>query len=336
MPFPGLLTLYAQADSRELGIHRYEPWWNRLNGRDEIGRGIFYSCSVGFLDLSHIREYMDWTKFVNDRVRERLAPTQGKQLGQAEFSWTDATFRLRINPPKWLSDLPPASRAAVVKQAAIRIAQRTSVIMGTWHEIATWYGQSTVVGISEKRSAFTWDDTTSHAVAALAAGRALRLREHNWNLAATRGLAEELAAIGVVRPECEAEAIRRTEGVWWADGEPLRRDLDTGLSSGSKTPWLAPMLECCPAPQRKSLAVELPPERWLIDTQDWSGVVSLTIEAPEWLLRRVLGIDEVPKGTLIDPETDFPGILERLREHVLAEHGPLGDRPDFPEPSVGR
>jgi len=140
----------------------------------------------------------------------------------------------------------------------------------------------------------------------------------------------------VMRPDCESAAIRRTEGVWWADGEPLRRDLDTGLFTGSKTPWLAPTLDCCPAAQRMPLAVELPPELWSRGAEDWSGVVSLTIDAPKWLLRRVLGRDDVPTGTLIDPEADFQAILERLREHVLAEHGPLGDRPDFLEPSTAR
>ena len=339
MPFTGLLTLYAQADVRELGVHRYEPWWDRLNGRDEVGRGTMYSCSVGFLDLSHIREYMDWTRFVHDRVLERLVPADGSKsrqsLGDAEFSWSDAEFKLQINPPGWLDALPPAQRAAIAKEASIRIAQRTTVIMGTWHEIATWYGQTTVMGISEKRSAFTWDDTTSHAIAALAAGRALRHREHNWNLAASRGLAEELAAVGVMRPECETAAVKASEGVWWADGEPIRRDLDTGLATGLKTPWLVPSLECCPDTKPMALPVELPPERWVwgSDSGDWSGAVTLTIQAPRWLLRRALGQSDLPRGTFVNPEADFPDIMERLRTHVLAEHGPLGDRPDFPEPS---
>ena len=340
MPFTGLWTLYTQADVKDLGVHRYEPWWDRLNGRDEVSRGTMYSCGVGFLDLSHIREYMDWTRFVHDRVLERLAPHESKSpsqdLGEAEFSWSDADFSLRVKAPAWLDALPPAERAAAVREASIRIAQRTTVIMGTWHEIATWYGQTTVMGISEKRSAFTWDDTTSHALAALAAGRALRLSEHNWNLAASRGLAEELAAVGVMRSECETAAVKGSQGVWWSDGEPIRRDLDTGLATGFKTPWLVPRLECCPDAKPMVLSVELPPERWGVDAGDWSGAVTLTIQAPPWLLRRVLGRSDLPRGTIINPEADFPAIMERLRTHVRAEHGPLGDKPDFPEPATPR
>lgn len=327
MPFTGFMTLYKQADPRELGMHRYGPWWDRIAGPSESGRGTMYSCTAGFLDLSHMREYMDWTKYVHDRVLERLRSDE-PVVGPARFAWTDGEFSLTIVVPPWLADLSPSDREAAVREASIRIAQRASVIIATWHEVATWYGHTTVPGISEKRSAFTWDDTTSHAVAATAAGRAIRSGEPRWDVAATAALEEELRDLQVLDPAGEAEAVKKSEDLWWGDSKPLRRDLDTGLETGFKTPWLVPGLDRCDGAVPAALQVELPPERWPHESdRTWAGSVQLTIDMPRWLARRVMGTEAVTTVTRIDAEGDLPGIMSRLREHVLAECGEGGDSP---------
>ena len=236
LPFPGLFSLYATAEPGELGVHRYESWWDQTVRVGETSRGIMYTCRAGFVDLSHIRESMDWVRFMHDRVLERLEhPERG--FSPVDVVWSDTHFHLDVHCPEWLDALPTDERARAAREVSIRFGQRAAVVMGAWHELATWYGQETVPGISEKRSAFTWDDSTSHAAAALAAGRALRLPERNWNLAATQGLREQLADMGVGSVACETEAVKRVEGWWWSDGEPLKRDLDTGLDTGIKTPW---------------------------------------------------------------------------------------------------
>ncbi|HSC70057.1 MAG TPA: DUF4056 domain-containing protein, partial [Candidatus Methylomirabilis sp.] len=71
-PFPGLLSLYAAADPRDLGMHRYEPWWERLVDPDETSWGNLYTCRAGFLDLGHLREYVDWARYIHDRAGEVL------------------------------------------------------------------------------------------------------------------------------------------------------------------------------------------------------------------------------------------------------------------------
>jgi hypothetical protein len=336
MPFTGFMTLYSQADTRELGVHRYGPWWDRIAGPSESGRGTMYSCSVGFLDLSHIREYMDWTKYVHDRLRERLRAEE-PLAAPAEFSWTNGNFVLTVTPPAWLATLPPAEREAAVQDASIRLAQRCAVIIATWHEIATWYGHSTVPGVSEKRSAFTWDDTTSHAVAAIVAGQALRSAEPMWDVAATAALECQLRFFGVLDPAQEALAVSMSKDLWWADSTPLRRDLDTGLETGFKTPWLVPGLPFCAGAVPARLPVELPPERWGDGSdRSWAGSVRLTIGMSRWLARRVMGTDEGPTQTIVDAESGMPGIMARLREHVLAECGPMGDQPDPPPASAAK
>jgi hypothetical protein len=313
LPFPGLFSLYTTVDPDRLGVHRYEAWWEASARTGETGRGILYTCRAGFVDLSHVRETMDWVKFLHDRVSARLA---GAEAGPAEFVWSGTRFRLEVTPPAWLGELSPGDREALSREVAIRFGQRAAVVMGAWHELATWWGQETVPGISEKRSAFTWDDSTSHAAAALAAGRALRSGERNWNLAATNGLREQLAEMGAVSTGCESEAVRLVEGSWWADGEPLKRDLDTGLTEGVKTPWLVPGLDCCGTPE----PLQLPVVRWRdAGGVDWGSAIRFTIRPPRWLAERATGLADPPRELT---EEGLDDCLVRLRAVVRQEQGP--------------
>ena len=97
---------------------------------------------------------------------------------------------------------------------------------------------------SEQNSALTWDDTTSHVVAAMIAGRALN-DSQPWNQAVTQHLNGVLAELGVVSMHCESQAVEAVHGRWWWDGTPVRRDMDIGLANDVKTPWLAPGVPCC-------------------------------------------------------------------------------------------
>lgn len=321
LPFPGLFSLYATVEPEELGVHRYAAWWEEPGRSGETSHAILYTCRAGFVDLSHVRESMDWAKFMHDRVRERLEqPVLFDK--PVEVVWSDTRFRVEVSRPAWLDGLTPDEQEEAVREVSIRFGERAAVVMGAWHELATWYGQETVPGISEKRSAFTWDDSTSHAAAALAAGRALRLPEKNWNLAATQGLREQLAEMGVMSVACETEAVRLVEGLWWADGEPLKRDLDTGLDTGFKTPWLVPGLACCEGQTRMTLPVT----HWKdAGGRDWAGAITFTIRPPRWLARKATGREEAPRE--LNTDGDLIECLERVRGHVLEEHGELGDRP---------
>jgi hypothetical protein len=312
MPFPGLMTLYAQADPEDLGVHRAESWWSRTNGKPEVDRGIMYTRDAGFLDLSHVREYVDWGRWLHERAVARLA---GGDEADREGVWSDTAFRVRV------VGRAEFSTARERDEAAVAFSARAVVLMGTWHEVATWHGQSTVAGVSEKRSAFTWDDMTSHVVAARVAAAALRSKERNWNLAVTRALREELTRLGAVEPACESAAVAATEGVWWADGAPLRRDLDTGLL-GAKRPWVVPGLTCAGPGRDAGLMLPELEARW-------AGVWRVEIVPPRWLGRKALG-DAAWGGGAIDLEAALAGMLEIVRGEVIAEHGAMGDRPDFP------
>jgi hypothetical protein len=317
IPFPGAFTLYATADPAALGEHRYEEWWER--GPEEVPRGIMYTRRAGFVDLAHVRETMDWTRYGHDRALEAIC----KGEGAVSVRWEETRFEVAVTYPAWWCDLGCEERRAVAEEWAVRIGQRLAVVVDTWHEIATWYGQESVPPISEKPSAFTWDDACSHAVGALAGGRALRSGVKDWDDAATAALSATLADLGVMPRGTETEVIETMKGRWWYDGLAHRRDLDTGLGTGWKRPWLVPSVD----PGLEGPA-QIPVATFTdVLGHDLSACTSVRVIPPRWLLRATTGERDARGGrALRDPE-DLLAIIERVRADVHREFGPEGDQP---------
>ncbi|MGH7243807.1 MAG: DUF4056 domain-containing protein [Phycisphaerales bacterium] len=324
IPFPGVFTLYATADPSHLGQHRYEAWWEKLDGPGETSRGILYSCRAGFLDLSHIRDTADWCKYIHDRSLEVLGNMgQGGASSHAfAFNCSDARYEVELRAPECWHALSQSERDDLTREAAIRIGQRMSVILSTWHEIGTWYGQETIPGISERNSAFTWDDGTSHVVASIIAGRALRSRDP-WDVAVTRELDAELASLGIVDPACQSRAIDMVKDRWWKDGTAARRDLDTGLEGQPKVPWLVQGLDCCSNSQYAELTVV---DLRSVHGRDLSDLLHFRIIPSKSILRKALACSsDCPSA--IQSESDLFTALVNVRQDLKAVLGPHADEP---------
>lgn len=318
IPFPGPFTLYAVADPNDLGQHSYE-------GAERTSRGILYTARAGFLDLSHVRESMDITRYAHDQIVAAMGGAGNGACVVFYIDWSDCEYSVLFHPPEWWEGLDADERAAIVAEAAIRQAQRLAIVIGTWHEIATWWGQETIPPFSEQNSAFTWDDTTSHVVAANIAGDALRDAPTPWNEAATRRLSEKLGELGVVGVDCEAKAVEAVHGRWWWSGVAIRRDLETGLATDWKTPWLVRGLDCCPEETPRPIAL---PSLADVRGRDLRGAFELRIQPENWMVRRALGCEECP--SVLASENDILAAIERLRIAMYAELGPDADNPDAP------
>jgi len=323
IPFPGVFTLYTTADPQNLGQHRYEAWWDKLGGPSETSRGILYTCHAGFLDLSHIRDSLDWAKYIHDRALESFAKLGNSPTSSASFQFTssDAGYEVELREPDWWRTIDSAEREQITREAAIRIGQRVSVVVATWHEIGTWYGQETIPGISEKNSAFTWDDGTSHVIASIIAGRALRASEP-WDLAVTRELNSELAELGAVDSACESRAIELVKDRWWKDGLAVRRDLDTGLGAPTKRPWLVDGLACCEGTPAVLRVADLN----AVAGRDLSGLIQIKITPSRSIARKALGCErDCPP--CVRGEAQVLAAIERIREEMRGKFGPDADVP---------
>lgn len=306
LPFPGIASLYAPIDPADIRPHQADS----LFAHPDAERGTLYTCRAGFLDLSHVREYTDFTRFVF-RAAEPLLLSSG---GSFSTEWSGALVTWIVTPPPALAALPETDRRRLAREIALRAAQRAAVQLGTYHELATWHGYSTIPGISEQRSAFTWDDTTSHLVAARVGARALRSPFSDWDHAVTWALHAELLALHAAPRHTHDLAVDLTRGLWFKDGRPLRRDLDTGLDpSTSKVPWTVPGLPWCQGLAPLPLGL---PTLDAVEGLDARDAVLITFQPSAAIAERMTG--QHPPPTTLVGEQVLLDAVERLRRELSA------------------
>lgn len=312
LPFPGATTLFSACGTADLGAHHYAGRLERPLSAGEGARGIVYTCRAGFLDLAHLRETVDWTWYLHARAGELLA--QGG--GVSTFTYDKTDFELSVTPPAAMADVPDHLRRQVLDDAALRIGQRAAYFVQTWHEIESWYGLRTVFFVPEDRSAFTWDDSTSHLVGMEIAGRIIRSRPSDYDAAAAaeiRRTLEELGAVSASRVEAAAMAVSMR---WWSGNSPLKRDLETGLESGRKTPWLVPGFADCGDPEAADLIV---PGLADVHGFDLTDMFELRLTPRTNVLRgRESHADLKPP---LDAERHIPMIIDQIRAEMVAKWG---------------
>ncbi len=317
LPCPGPLTLFELADPEHLGTHRYGNL-PHLFGSDECGHGILYTRRAGFLDMAHVRESMDWSRYVFIRVGRAL---RDHSTTLNLDGYDNCPFRLLFHYPIDWDVMAPDRRERIINELSLRIAHRVALDALTWHEIITWFGYGTTVVWSEKASAFTYEDTMSHVIGMLAADDALRHPAVSWNRDATRALGEELVRVGVVSKEEAERAVELVKGKWWADGQCIRRMLDVGLAGDRIHPWL---VRGIPGGDEPPQAFALPTLRD-VEGRDFAGFWSMTIE-PSWLIPAPVCACCEGKPRYIDPAIHFPVLMEKIRKEVKAELGPTADQ----------
>jgi hypothetical protein len=325
LPFPGVSTLYVTADPAELGPHVSGLCGCRRAKRDrpcrydEVGRGIIYTRQAGFVDLAHVRNTIDWTYYLYQRVRPALAdgcPTW-KIHGCDRSVWF-----VHLNYQNRWQRLADAGGEALIDEAAIRLAQQLAYQMMSWHEIITAFGYASSGVIPETRSAFTWEDITSHALGIQIAGQAIRAGGC-FDQTVTRLLDRRLSELEAVSPELTDAAVEMVRDRWWEPEHPLRYQYDIGLDSQCVRPWLVAAMSDVGADFGRPL-----PLASLEDVRGWNltGLFDVALEphvmegAP---IRRVLGGDV----QRIVPAEHFPRIIDYLRQESRARLGPQADRP---------
>jgi hypothetical protein len=130
-------------------------------------------------------------------------------------------------------------------RTAVTLAEWLVFQMSIWHEIATWYGWSSVPPFPERQSAFSPEDLYSNALGIRLAGGVIALRaaatDRIYERTLDRWLQEALAALGAVDAEIGRAAADQVDGSWWDsrrrvpdDRLVLRRNFDT---SSPVVPW---------------------------------------------------------------------------------------------------
>lgn len=196
-------------------VHRYGG--KGLCPPDRVG--FVYTCAAGFIDLGHVRDCVDLTRFYWEELRR------------------DASSGRRLEPPGGMRGtitlnqaVPPDSRLAVARS----IAYDESI----WHEIETYTDW-------QRDSSFSPEDLTSNFLGTWVAARAIRAGG-TFDVAVAATLHSLLREFGAVSAAGTQQAFDRIKGTW-VQGSPLnigrylrRRNFD--LRPG---PWLVDGVPAC-------------------------------------------------------------------------------------------
>ncbi len=206
----------------KIGPHKYL-------GSPGEGNGLIYSRNGGFIDMGHLRDQADWTAYIYSQV------LLSKKNGEVDLNLGREgglkTLKLRVPENMDQSD-------------AVLLAGRIAYDLSVWHEIATWFGSSSVPLVSERFSSFSIEDPYSNLLGVTIGMKAIK-SDLPFDKAMTDLIHETLMSLGAVLNENETYmALEAVRNIWWSRDKPLpsnkitlTRQLDV---YSCQTPWLVP------------------------------------------------------------------------------------------------
>ena len=210
----------------EIGNHHY------LGGRSE-SNGIVYTRRGGFIDIGHLRDCADWTAYIysvivfSQKNNNKTVIHLGAEGGTKALTFT----------------IPVGTDSLTEYQLARKIAYDISL----WHEIATWFGASTVPLVPERFSSFSPEDVFSNLLGATLGVMAIK-SELPYDEAMTQILARTLDSLESLKTAAETyAAMEKVENIWWTNKKNLPNKNITLKryfpSDAYLIPWLVPGFE---------------------------------------------------------------------------------------------
>lgn len=177
----------------QLGPHHY------LGNAGE-GNGIIYTQRGGFVDMGHLRDQADWTAYLYSRIV--LARENGNFI--LHLGREGGLKNLNLNIPRDLS-----------RNDAIRLAGRIAYDLSVWHEIATWYGSSSIPLMPERYSSFSIEDPYSNLLGVTIGMSAIE-SSLPYEEAMDQLIGSYLEMLGAVSSENETYlAMEAVRNIWW-------------------------------------------------------------------------------------------------------------------------
>lgn len=209
-----IIPFYTVSDiiaAKNIGPHQYL-------GSEKEGNGIIYTTRGGFIDLGHLRDQADWTAYLYSLIlHHKLSGEIIQNLGYEG------------GPKRLTAEIP----ADIENADALLFAGRIAYDLSIWHEIATWFGASSVPFVPERFSSFSVEDAYSNLLGVHIAMKALA-SELPYEEAMTLLLSQTLTELGALQTEEENRlAMEAVRDIWWTreKGIPskkvlLERELD--------------------------------------------------------------------------------------------------------------
>jgi hypothetical protein len=218
---PGL-KLTEITSLEKIGSHHYL-------GNEEEGNGIIYTQRGGFIDMGHLRDQIDWMSYLFLQMKENQP--KGSFSIVLGYEGGEKTLTVTLSPELSNSDM-------------IHLAGKIAYDLSVWHEIATWFGASTIPFIPERYSSFSIEDAYSNLLGVTIGIKAIE-SELPYEEAVTKLIDETLLSLNVVASESETLlAMEDVRNIWWTREKRLpsgkillQRQLNV---YPCLSPWLVP------------------------------------------------------------------------------------------------
>jgi hypothetical protein len=296
--------------------------------------GHVYTARGGFVDLGHVRDLADTTRFLASKA---IYFQRGG--GPVVLSPEGGARRVRFKA---------ADRHFPDVELAAMVAVRAAYDLAIWHEIVTWFN-------SVRHSSFSPEDNFSNLLGCLIGGRACVIKGQEYNRSIDKTLIEFLKTLDA-RPQSIAEkAIAEITGLWFEVFNdltfmPLEQAQDNRrllrrhvVPLPSVTPWLVTDLH------GKSFHIPLSAQGistdHTIDFDLGSRPQPYALPVPETTAKGIkltdyyevdiqVDTDKVPnrvlsglrRRTRINSTEELQSIVDLVRADILAEY-PDGDQP---------
>ncbi|GEO02850.1 hypothetical protein AAE02nite_05140 [Adhaeribacter aerolatus] len=183
----------------KLGAHKYL-------GSEKEGNGIIYTKHGGFIDLGHLRDQADWTAYLYNLIRQ----TQGKE-----------TLVQRLGAEGGIRTLNLCVPANLDSTDAILLAGRIAYDLSVWHEIATWFGASSIPLVTERFSSFSVEDAYSNLLGVTLGMEALQ-SSLPYEEAMTQLIDRMFERLEAVPTEADTYvAMEQVRNIWWTREKKL-------------------------------------------------------------------------------------------------------------------
>lgn len=177
----------------KIGAHHYL-------GDESEENGIIYTRRGGFIDMGHLRDQADWTAYLYIQLRENKASGNLRLV----LGHEGGTKNLNVQIPPSLTD-----------SDLVLLASKIAYDLSVWHEIATWFGASTIPFVPERYSSFSIEDAYSNLLGVTIGIKALQ-SDLPYEEAVTGIIAETLKNLDVVLNETETFlAMEDVRNIWW-------------------------------------------------------------------------------------------------------------------------
>lgn len=297
-------------DPKNLGTHS-------LNNPSKEKLGIVYTCKAGFIDLGHLREAADRTRYA---ARTLYPVLLNKQKYCTLKIIEPSRYHLTIRYPNEWDILSPKRERAIAREVAIAYGQYLAHTSLIWHEIITWYGFASSGIFSENISAFSCEDPYSDVLGTHLAVKALRDTSKPYEQAMTDLIYETLEQLEVQPAAVAKRAAKSVHDKWYEGGYYLfvkmkKRNFDVGLDDGMLTPWI--LSDVCPGITGQDYPAASPGAV----LEQYGFDMRLEIEPVEFEKEKIYKANHLKDRETIRPAFHFSQIIENIRKEAKKLEG---------------